>query len=171
MYDVKIINNEAFLFRDTIKMKNLESLRLDGLILYEFNDGSYVTINSINLIEWYDSDGKQHRDGDMPALISTNGYMMYSNHDKIHRVGGPAFIRDDGSVAYWLDGVYYPDEEEYKNRVREYELITNHVIPRLPWCKNHKYLLDGNCFTINLITAFAITMILLKHYGYIYHVC
>ena len=111
MYDVRIINNEAVLFEDDVQVENLEPLRTNGKIEYEFDGGSSVCIWYDNNISWYDSDGKSHRDGDMPAFITYYGYMAYRKHGKRHREFGPAVIWKDGSVEYWLDGIEYTKEE------------------------------------------------------------
>ena len=110
MYDVRIINNEAILFEDDIEM-NLESYRKDGDIRYTFADGSCVAISRYNTIIWYGSNGKLHRDGDMPAHITTNGLMVYCKHGKRHREFGPAIVYSDGSVEYWIDGIPYTKKD------------------------------------------------------------
>ena len=111
MYDVKIINGEAILFEDDNQVENLEYLRNNGNIRYDFTDGSYVCIFSYNTIIWYDYNDKCHRDGDMPAYINTGGYLLYYNHGKWHRVDGPAVILSNGREEYWLDGIRYTKEE------------------------------------------------------------
>ena len=59
MLDVRIINGEAAFFKDDAEVMNLEHLRdYDNRIVYDFDDGSYVGINSDNTIVWYDSNGK-----------------------------------------------------------------------------------------------------------------
>jgi len=117
MYDVKIINGEAILFDDDNQVEYLEHLR-NGFkhIHYYFPDGSYVRIFDDNSILWYDSDDMNHREGDMPAQITTNGYMSYWKHGKFHRECGPAVIWPSGRVEYYLDDVEYT-KEEYINKL------------------------------------------------------
>lgn len=122
MFDIQIINNEAVLFNDDdnyIVPVNLESLRdNNGKILYNLPDGSYVWIWSDNSITWLDSNGKPHRDGDMPTYIETNGYMQYCNHGEFHRIGGPACIWPNGREEYWIDGKYYT-KKDYESEMAD----------------------------------------------------
>jgi len=111
MHDVKIIDDEAVLFENGIEKMNLEPLRKDGEIQYDFPDGSCVNIYSNNTIAWYDSNDNWHRDGDMPAYITTCGYVAYCKHYKPHREFGPAIIWEDGKEEYWLDDIEYTNEE------------------------------------------------------------
>ena len=111
MYDVRIINNKAILFEDDNQVENLEPYRKNGSIRYEFDDGSYVWINSFDNIGWYDSKGQYHRDGDMPAYIKTNGYMSYCKHGKFHRECGPAVIYSSGIENYCLMHKHYSKED------------------------------------------------------------
>ena len=122
MYDVKIINNEAILFEDDNQVENLESLRNNGKIHYYFPDGSFVCIWDNNTIEWFDSDGWKHRDGDMPAFITTTGYMSYRKHGKLHRSGGAAIIAAYDHEEYWLDNKYYT-EDKFINYLNSYGII------------------------------------------------
>lgn len=127
MFDVRIIDEKAVLFENDVDVINLESLRNEvDNIRYDFPDGSYVIIYSDNGIQWFDSDGKYHRDGNMPACINTDGYIEYRKHDKIHRECGPACIWPDGSIEYWLDGKYYT-KEEYQAEIAQRNLITDAI--------------------------------------------
>jgi hypothetical protein len=86
---------------------------------------------------WYDTDGKYHRDGDLPAVVrnDSRGTEMWYQHgqcqrdnDKpaivnaygkqewtqdgqIHRETGPAVINADGTVEFWLNDQQYSIEE------------------------------------------------------------
>ena len=111
MFDVRIMDNDAVLFDGDIEVMNLEHLRKDGEIQYDFPDGSYVNIFSNNSIIWFDSDCNLHRDGDMPTIICTNGRRAYHKNGKLHRVGGPARIWEDGYEEYYLDDIEYTKEE------------------------------------------------------------
>ena len=111
MYDVRIINDEAVLFENGIEKMNLEYIRENGTIQYNFSDGSSIYINSGNTIHWYDSDGNGHRDGDIPAYITIGGYLSYYKHGVWHRENGPAVIRSNGNVEYYLDDIEYTKKE------------------------------------------------------------
>ena len=53
---------------------------------------------------WYDSKDQLHREGDKPAIFSPDGYKLYCIKGKKHRENGPARIRQNGAVEYWLNG-------------------------------------------------------------------
>jgi len=115
MHDVRIINNEAVLFDGDIEM-NLEPYRKNDDIRYDFDDDSYVSISRYNTISWHGSNGFFHRDGDIPAIILHHGDMVYCKHGKTHRENGPARIRDDGDVEYWIDDIEYT-KDQYINKL------------------------------------------------------
>ena len=124
MYDIRIINDKAILFKDDNQVENLESLRDEyGYIRYKFNDGSFVHIWDDNTIRWFDSDGNYHRDDDMPAYITTDGYMSYCKHGKLHRECGPARIWLNGDGHYWIDGLEYTEDEFIKKLNSSYGCI------------------------------------------------
>src|SRR6185437_9198522 len=54
--------------------------------------------------EWY-CRGQLHRDGDLPAVDSSNGYRQWYLRGQLHRDKGPAFIRPDGTMEWWLHGI------------------------------------------------------------------
>jgi len=111
MFDVRIINDEAVLFENDIEVMNLEYLRKNGDIRYDFPDGSCVAISRYNTIRRFDSDGNYHRDGDMPAYITTDGCVEYWKHGRFHRECGPARIWPNGKQEYWLDDIAYIEKE------------------------------------------------------------
>jgi hypothetical protein len=39
-----------------------------------------------------------------PAIIRVDGTQVYFEHNKHHRIGGPAYIGRDGNKSYWIDG-------------------------------------------------------------------
>lgn len=53
--------------------------------------------------EWRNTDGQLHR-VDGPAIIRSNGTLEYYLNDEHHRIGGPAIIRQDGTEQYYLHG-------------------------------------------------------------------
>ena len=51
---------------------------------------------------WNDSDGKPHRDGDLPAHVWEDGGQLWYQHGKYHRDGDlPAVVYADGEQV-WL---------------------------------------------------------------------
>lgn len=54
---------------------------------------------------WYNSDGKFHRDDDLPAKIFSSGTQEWWKDGKRHRDGLlPAVIKSDGTLLYFLHG-------------------------------------------------------------------
>jgi hypothetical protein len=56
---------------------------------------------------WKDKEGKFHRDGDLPALVSTN-FCAYFQHGKYHRDG------DLPAVVYLAENSFHPTISYYK---------------------------------------------------------
>jgi len=57
--------------------------------------------------KWFDDQGRLHQidtvvDGD--TVIT---YQAYFNNKGLHNATGPARIWDNGTVEYYLDGIYY----------------------------------------------------------------
>ena len=54
---------------------------------------------------WKNSEGRRHRDDDLPALIHPNGYYSWWQNDKRHRDNDlPAEIWSDGRCQWRVDG-------------------------------------------------------------------
>jgi hypothetical protein len=62
--------------------------------------------NPISHNDWprsYWEGKKLHRVGG-PAVIRSDGSQVYYEYDKIHRIGGPAYIGIDGIIEYYING-------------------------------------------------------------------
>jgi hypothetical protein len=58
---------------------------------------------------WY-KEGKRHRDGDLPAVIHANGAREWYKEGKLHRDGDlPAVIRADGYQSWYKEGKRHRD--------------------------------------------------------------
>ena len=52
-------------------------------------------------------DGRQHREHGRPASVYPNGIMAWFEHDKRHRIDGPAVIKPEaGETEYWQHGEF-----------------------------------------------------------------
>lgn len=51
-----------------------------------------------------------HRVG-MPASLSKDGYVAWYENNQRHNLEGPAVIRSDNSVEYWIRGKQYTEQE------------------------------------------------------------
>ena len=61
---------------------------------------------------WEDSDGKPHRDGDLPAMVWKDGEQHWYKNGKIHRDGLlPAIIRPDGTMRWFEHGKFTGDQD------------------------------------------------------------
>ena len=65
---------------------------------------------------WYDSNEMKHRE-DGPAFINTD-YKAWWKHGKMHREDGPAIEWAAGDKFYYLEDIYYT-EEEYWEKIKE----------------------------------------------------
>jgi hypothetical protein len=59
------------------------------------NDEPAIVINSYEDIEMVN---------DEEVITSVEGYRAWYNHGKLHRIGNPAVIRDNGSTYYYING-------------------------------------------------------------------
>jgi hypothetical protein len=60
---------------------------------------------------WYLNDLLHRVDG--PAVEYACGDKLWYLHDELHRVTGPAVEWADGTHAWWLNGIRYPDLDEF----------------------------------------------------------
>ena len=59
---------------------------------------------------WFDSDGKRHRDGDLPAVVYAEGGQGWYQHGKLHRDGDlPAVVEAEGAQGWFQHGVIHRD--------------------------------------------------------------
>lgn len=57
-------------------------------------------------ILWLDANGRIHREGDKPAIISPKGILFFMQHSVLHRDGyKPAYIDKSGYTEYWRQGI------------------------------------------------------------------
>jgi hypothetical protein len=73
---------------------------------------------------WYDTNGKLHRDGDLPADVCRYGSQYWYQHGIRHRETGPAVIWSDGDVQFWLNNDEYSiDEWAEEVGMRRHEIL------------------------------------------------
>jgi hypothetical protein len=59
--------------------------------------------------EWFDADGKLHRDGDLPAKVAPHGNYWF-RHGKLHRDGDlPAVVWHGRHTCWFKDGLQHRD--------------------------------------------------------------
>ena len=60
---------------------------------------------------WHDEAGAQHRDFDLPAVITTSGHALWFRHGKLHRDGDkPAYI--SRTKQHWIqDGEFHREND------------------------------------------------------------
>jgi len=78
--------------------------------------------------EWY-LDGKRHRE-DGPAIEYTSGSKEWYLHGKLHREDGPAVEWVNGSKQWCLNGKYLA-EEEFNNRTQTIEMTVEEISKRI----------------------------------------
>ena len=67
--------------------------------------------------EWYNLDGKRHRENG-PAFEYTNGSKAWYINGKLHRTDGPAIEFANGNKSWHINDKYYTETEfnEYINK-------------------------------------------------------
>jgi len=61
------------------------------------------------MANWYQN-GKCHRDGDMPAVIHSDGSQEWYRNGELHRGGDqPAIVRNYGSQEWYQNGKLHRD--------------------------------------------------------------
>ena len=69
------------------------------------DDDSYSEIDKGWCKIWRNANGQRHRDGDLPAMIRTDGSVFYYKDGNLHRDDNlPAVICANGRVEYWVKG-------------------------------------------------------------------
>lgn len=68
-----------------------------------------LKIKTKERISYYNSDGKSHRDNDLPAVIWSDGMQAWYQNGKHHRDNGPAIIRSDGTQEWCRNGKRHRD--------------------------------------------------------------
>lgn len=67
-------------------------------------------INRTGWIEWRNKNGKLHRGGDLPAVITSQGSQFWFHEGIRHRDNDlPASVCSNGSLYWWKDGDVHRD--------------------------------------------------------------
>jgi hypothetical protein len=64
---------------------------------------SALHVNKWGDVQWVNQRDEFHRD-DGPAVIHSNGSLLWYKNGRLHREGGPAVIRRDGSIGWFRNG-------------------------------------------------------------------
>jgi hypothetical protein len=83
-------------------------IRIDKeIILNEYLNGEFIDHFKT---KHFFTNGKRHRDGDLPATITSSGNMYYYKNGQRHRDGDlPAIIYPDGTMSYYKNGQLHRD--------------------------------------------------------------
>jgi hypothetical protein len=75
-------------------------------------DGSHTEKHSDGTLEWQ-KNGLLHRDGDLPAFISSGGTLGWYKNGKFHRDGDkPAWIWPNGTLQWWKNAKVHRDGDK-----------------------------------------------------------
>ena len=78
-----------------------------------------ITLNGYHA--WYKND-YHHRDNDLPAVMSSDGYYAWWKEDTKHRDNDlPAVVWKDGCCEWWVNGVYIKTKICTKEEVEQYK--------------------------------------------------
>jgi hypothetical protein len=77
---------------------------------------------------WYDRNGLLHRDGDLPATIWRNGDKYWHKNEDVHRELGPAVVRSNGNVEFWLNDIEYSSRDAWAREVKKLGNLRKHEI-------------------------------------------
>lgn len=58
---------------------------------------------------YYTIKGKVHRNADLPAIVSEDGYKAWYKNGMLHRIGKPAIIYPSGTEEYFKNGKRHND--------------------------------------------------------------
>ena len=67
-------------------------------------------IDEIGTIRYYNSNNQLHRVGG-PAVIHTNGTLVWCQNGQYHRLDGPAVFWADGFKLWYINDIRYNEEE------------------------------------------------------------
>ena len=70
-----------------------------------------LKIKSKHNTTYRNSDGKCHRDNDLPSVIWSDGEQWWYRDGKRHRDNGPAIIRSNGDKEWWVNGEFIKREK------------------------------------------------------------
>jgi hypothetical protein len=71
-------------------------------------------------LEWF-KNGQPHRDDDKPAFIGSKGTLVWYKNGLLHRTTGPAIIRPNNKLEYWINGVEITSEVNSWLKTRKYK--------------------------------------------------
>ena len=74
-------------------------------------DGDLPAVVTANGYKAWHKHGERHRDGDLPAIKWANGDKSWWKDGKRHRECGPARIWDDVKMDWWYDGVQVSEDD------------------------------------------------------------
>ena len=86
-------------------------------LMAKYNDGSHtrnVAVEAGDAVGWLES-RLIHRDGDKPAVIGVDGFLMWYKNGLRHRLAGPAVIDSNNKFEWWFKGkkISVKSQEEY----------------------------------------------------------
>lgn len=65
----------------------------------------------ITVEKWTNDEGQNHREDDLPAIITSEGTRKWYVNGKLHREGGlPAVEWRDGTMSWWIDGQLHRED-------------------------------------------------------------
>ena len=76
--------------------------------------------------EWYNENGKRHRE-DGPAIEYSSGSKEWYLNGKCHREDGPAVDWGGGSKEWWLNGKKVTEEEHRRRTQKTVELTLDDI--------------------------------------------
>lgn len=79
--------------------------------------------------EWFDEEGRYHRDGDRPAAIYDSGSLFWYQHGEPHRLGGYASIYASCmyNPEWWVNGKRFMTKHQFEKARDSY--CETHGIP------------------------------------------
>lgn len=79
-------------------------------VYQRFKNQPPTEIDQYGAHQWLDSEGRLHRNWDLPAVIEQNGSMAWCQHGQLHRDGDrPARFRSRGTNEWWIHNQKHRD--------------------------------------------------------------
>lgn len=99
---------------------------------YYRDEKLFGLVNGDGSEQWFDENGKLHRDGDLPAQVDEDGTTHWYKHGKLHRDGDlPSVILEDGTDGkFWYkNGLMHRDNKmpAYEDKYGDNEWWENGV--------------------------------------------
>ena len=102
--------------------------------------GGLPASESSNGHKLYLENGKLHRSGGLPAVEYSNGDKEYYENNKLHRIDGPAVDFVNGTKQYWLFGKCYDTKKQYDKEVKKLTKTVSH--------EGKEAVIDGITYTL-----------------------